>query len=263
MKTYNKYLILIFAILATINVQSQTSDLLDKDDLVIGKYIGYEYNNIKKILGEPYESFVLDTIKITRTHLYELTNEQDTIQFQLYYDKDLFCNMKTFILNKEKHYNKLQSTLSRYLKVDDMYITPNRYIVTYSNFREDEILLAFNTTIYPIILAQLDQIQYHLKQASTKYSEYDLQSALNLIEKLNQSILTGTTINNITKSELKILTKIYNGYLHIANYNGVKISFIQYNKEIYFELIPNEIDKLKHKSIDTVNFSEIQNLTQF
>ena len=222
-----------------------------------------KYNDIKDELGEPYLASILDTALMTRTHYYKIAVKSDSIDFQIHYDSDLWCNGFSFLADNIQYGENINELTKTYIKADEYLVSPNRYLVSIRHMEDGRVFVLFNATVYPVLLAQLDAIQDNLRIATTDYSNYHIERAENEIKELYQTILAASTINNITEDELNLLTKIYKTYTDILNYNGVKISFIQHNDNIFFNLIPNDINKLKHKSMQEVDFSEIQNLVQF
>ena len=243
--------------------QITNNNFFNQFDYEIAHYVGMKYNPLKEELGEPYFATILDTVNMTRAHYYKVIVNSDTVDFQVHYDKDLVCNAFSFMVDKDKYQVQIENLTKGYIEAGKWLVTPNRYLVTKTELDNNQVFILYNTTIYPIILAQLNRIQRHLKKGTSEYSNYDIEQAERYIKELNQSILAAATINNITENELNILKKIYKTYTDIIYYDGVKITFIQYNDNVYFNLIPNDIEKLKQESTDEVDFSEIQNLTQF
>jgi hypothetical protein len=235
----------------------------NQHDYEIAHYVGMKYNQIKEELGMPFFAAILDTVKMTRVHYYKANVNQDTIVFQIYYDKDLVCNAFSFMADNYKYKNEIVTMTKGYIVAGKWLVTPNRYLVTKIEHDDNTVILFYNTTIYPIILAKLNCIQKHLKKATVEYSNYDVEQAEIYIKELNQAILAAATIKNITQKELNSLSKIYKTYTDFISYNGVKISFLQQNSNVYFNFLPRDIEILKHKTLGEVDFSEIPNLIEF
>lgn len=243
--------------------QIRNDSFFQQHDFEMARFVGMKYNPIKDELGEPYHAAILDTTLMTRTHYYKVAVNNDSIDFQIHYDKDLWCNGFSFMADSLKYSDEILSFTKDFIKTEEWLVSPNRYLVSVQNLDDGQIFVLFKATAYPIILAQLDAIDFNLRKGTKEYSNYHIERAESGIREVYQTILAASTINSITKSELNTLTKIYKTYTDILNYNGVKISFIQYNENVFFNLIPNDVKSLKHKSVDEVDFTQIENLVAF
>ena len=179
---------------------------------------------------------------------------------------------KTYPNGNQQNPNFVETKTTIYGFQGDTIVNSEQWFKIYSTndslFQNDllyrGLLRAENSKVFYLdTLNQLDAIDFNLRKGTNEYSNYHIQRAENGIREVYQTILAASTINSITESELNTLTKIYKTYTDILNYNGVKISFIQYNENVFFNLIPNDMESLKHKSVDEVDFTQIENLVAF